>query len=121
VADGGVDDAPGAIEMRVAAVERKGSSDSLCRDQPGRARGWPRHLVIGRPPDGPGRPWPARRLELGSTPPGRRWAGGGALVLENVVFVAADEHQLIRCRELGTAEPRAAEQCAYRQRIVSVC
>ena len=39
-------------------------------------------------------------------------AGEGALVLEHVVYVAADEHRLVRLRELDAAEPRAAQQRA---------
>src|ERR1039457_4661550 len=39
-------------------------------------------------------------------------AGEGALVLEHVVYVAADEHRLVRLRELDAAEPRTAQQRA---------
>src|SRR6202035_681106 len=39
-------------------------------------------------------------------------SGGGALVLEHVGHVAANEHRLIRLRELDAAEPRAAQQRA---------
>ncbi len=40
----------------------------------------------------------------------RRWEG--ALVLEHVVYAAADEHRLVRLHELDDAEPRTAQQRA---------
>lgn len=44
--------------------------------------------------------------------PGKDLGGcrGGTLVLEHVVYVTADEHRLVRLRELDAAEPRAAQQ-----------
>jgi hypothetical protein len=39
-------------------------------------------------------------------------AGEGALVLEHVVYVAADEHRLVRRRELDAAEPAPLSNAA---------
>jgi hypothetical protein len=48
--------------------------------------------------------------EPGQDPAGAR---GGTLVFEHVGYVTADEHRLVRLRELDAAEPRIAQQGAH--------
>ena len=56
---------------------------------------------------------------LGCAEPGKQpgYARGGALVLERVVHVPADEHRLVHPREVDAAEPRAGQQRARCARV----
>src|ERR1700734_2488713 len=90
-----------------------GGSYGLRRDEPGRAghghATWRcvRHQTV---PDLSGQLSGLCWAEPGQYLSG---AGEGALVLEHVAYVAADEHRLVHRRELDAAEPRTAQQRAH--------